>query len=154
MEDEKDNIHDLVLVSNDSELIDGTYTISLQKKIINNNSGKCDTFILKEINTQRSIGVISVMYKGGDELEYKIRNIDAFIYNVMIDESVRGNGYAGVMIKKLGSILKNKGIREAYLAVSIDNNGAITAYRKTGFEVVEEKKFIRTMKINIPYYRL
>lgn len=141
-------------VSNDSELVDGTYTVSLQRRIIKANIGKCDTFILKDKNSPKGIGILSVMYNGGNELEYRIKKIDAFIYNVMIDESVRGRGYAGVMINKLGAYLKGKGINEAYLAVSTDNQGAIRAYQKVGFETVAEKRFIRALKRNIPYYEL
>lgn len=154
LKDESDVNLDLVKVSKESELIDGTYTTGLQKKIINENVGKCETYILKDMITQNSIGIVSVMLKGGDELEYKIRDIDAFIYNVMINESVRGRGYAGVMIKKLGLALKSKNINEAYLAVSTDNPSAIRAYQKVGFEVVGEKLFMRTLKRNIPYYSI
>ena len=103
---------------------------------------------------QRSIGTVSVMYKGGNELEYRIRNVDAFIYNVKIDELFRGKGYAGIMINMLEKQLVSKGIHEAYLAVSTDNYGAIKAYKKNGFKTICEKKFVRTMRVNIPYYSL
>lgn len=141
-------------VSDDAELIAGTYSVKLQKKILNVNMGKCDTFILKENNTNDSIGILSIMYKGGDELEYKIRDIEAFIYNVMIAEAFRGKGFAGIMVKMLGVQLKKKGIREAYLAVSTDNYSAIKAYQKMGFEKIAEKKFVRTLRKNFPYYCL
>ena len=152
LRDESDVNLDLIKVSKESELIDGTYTTGLQKKLIDENIGKCETYILKDMTAPKSIGIVSVMLKGGDELEYRIRNIDAFIYNVMIDKSVRGRGYAGVMIKMLGLELKSKSINEAYLAVSTDNTSAIRAYQKVGFEVVGEKWFVRTLKRNIPYY--
>ena len=154
IEAEQNSDISLVKVNDDSELVPGTYSVNLQKRIIDANPGKCDTYILKDCETKSSIGILSVMYKGGDELEYKIRDIDAFIYNVKIDENHRGKGYAGRMIAMLGECLRAKNINEAYLSVSTDNISAIKAYKKSGFEIVAEKKFIRTMKKNIPYYSL
>lgn len=141
-------------VSDETELIAGTYSVSLQKKILDMNTGKCDTFILKENNMHNNIGILSVMYKGGDELEYKIRDIEAFIYNVKIAESFRGKGFAGIMIRMLGAQLRKRDIRESYLAVSTDNYSAIKAYSKIGFETIAERRFIRTLKRNFPYYYL
>ena len=137
-----------------SKLMEGTYSVSLQKRIIDATAGKCDVFILRDKNTQNNIETLSVMYMGGDELEYKIRKIDAFIYNVSIDKSFRGKGYAGIMIQMLGEILAEKGIGKAYLAVSTDNSSAIRAYEKAGFIKVNEKFFIRSLKRNVPYYSL
>ncbi len=153
---EKEIESDLILkkVSEYSELIDGTYSINLQVKILDTNIRKCDTFILKDNSAQNTIGTICVMYRGGNELEYKIRDAEAFIYNVMIKEFFRGKGYAGIMIQMLGVKLRKLNIKEAYLAVSIDNHSAIKAYQKTGFEIVSEKKFLRIMKRNFPYYSL
>ena len=95
------------------------------------------------------------MYKNGDELEYRIRNIDAFIFNVFINEELRGNGYCGKMIQLLVSRLKmEKSISEVYLAVSEDNLAAINAYHKIGFISVYKKRFFRVLRHNIPYHIL
>lgn len=144
----------LEIVNDYSELIDGTYSVELQRKLIENNIGKCDTFLLKECFEQEPIGICSIMYKNGDELEYKVRNIDAFIYNVRIDNAYRGKGYAKEMLKYVGMKLKSKGINDMYLAVSTDNANAIQAYTKTGFEIISEKHFMRVLRKNVPYYTI
>ena len=152
-EREFDSNDNLVLVCRGAQLIDGTYSKSLMGKIMNRNIGKYETFLLNN-SANETVGIISVMYKGGNELEYRIRNIDAFVFNVLVKENSRGRGYAGIMIEELGKHLKDRGIQEAYLAVSVDNNSAIKAYEKAGFNTVCEKKFIRVLKKNVPYHWL
>lgn len=141
-------------VSDYSSLVCGTYSVKLQKKIISENAGNCDTFLLIDKKTNATLGIISVMYNGGNELEYRIRRIDAFVYNVKIDESYQGKGYVSIMLQYLGQYLLGKGIKDVYLAVSTDNNNAIKAYSKNGFTIVDEKWFIRFLKHNYPYYSL
>lgn len=94
------------------------------------------------------------MYKGSDDLEYRIRNIDAYIFDVFVNEKYRGNGYAGEMIRRLMEYLHKKGIDSADLAVSLSNTSAIRAYEKIGFTTVKDCSFARILKINIPYHAL
>lgn len=148
------NDYELKRVDNLSELIDGTYSIELQKRIISNNEGKCETYICKDVKTNKRIGILSVMYKGGNELEYRIRKVDVFIYNLMVVQEYRGMGIAREMIEALGEIMKSKSFNEMYLAVSKDNLSAIKAYNKAGFIIESEKKFIRFIMHNIPYHIL
>lgn len=135
-----------------NEQIEGTYSKSVSQKIAGENIGKCDVFVLYQ--NEKPLGTISVMYKGGNELEYKIRNIEAFIYNVYVAPEARGKGFAGKMMQFLMSYLREKGINEAYLAVSTDNESAIRAYEKFGFCDVENKSFYRILRKNMPYHTL
>ena len=41
------NKYNLLLIKDESDLIDGTYTVSLQKRLINKNLGYCETYICK-----------------------------------------------------------------------------------------------------------
>lgn len=94
------------------------------------------------------------MYKGSDDLEYRIRNIYAYIFDVLVNEKYRGNGYADEMIRQLMEYYHKKGIESADLTVSVSNTSAIRAYEKTGFTTVKDCSFARIMKINIPYHFL
>ena len=135
------------------KMIDGPYSKHLAKMIVEKNKGKCDVF--EFCNTDNTIvGTLSVMYKGGNDIEYKIRHIDAFIYNVYTVEAYRGKGYAGDMIKLLMEYLHEMNIDKAYLAVSTNNESAIRCYRKVGFTTEYDMSFIRILRINIPYRRL
>lgn len=145
---------DLVRVTEKSEeMIDGPYSIRTAKKIVSANKGYCDVFVASDVNGHK-IGTISVMYRGGNDIEYRIRNIDAFIYNVFVDTEFRGNGYAGDMIRILMQHLYGKGINKAYLAVSTNNHKAVRAYEKVGFVTEKDLRFVRVLKINIPYWVL
>ena len=90
------------------------------------------------------------MYRGADDLEYRIRNIDSYIFDVYVNYLHRGKGYAGEMIRQLMEYLHDKGINTAYLAVSMSNSRALRAYKKTGFTTVADEKFERILKNNSP----
>ena len=132
------------------KIIAGTYSIDTAKHIIKENTGKCEAFIFRNTSDE-VVGTLSVMYKGGNELEYKIRNIDAFIYNVLTVEKFRGNGYASQMIHLVMNYLQGKSIPSTYLAVSTNNKSAIQAYEKAGFKKECSMSFIRILRVNIPY---
>ncbi len=136
------------------ELIDGTYSINLQKKVWMHNKDFCRTYILKETESQNTVGIASIMFKGGNELEYKIRNVEAFIFNVYIKPEYRGKGYAQVLLSHIQAELHHESIDSVYLAVSKDNESAISAYKKINFKVVGTKKFIRILRHNVPYYSI
>lgn len=135
-------------------MTDGTYSISLQKKIMDSNSEFCDVFVLVNTNSEK-IGTISLMYKNGNELEYRIRECDAFIYNVYIEPKYRNRGYAKKMIALLWNYLSSeKDITTIRLAVSKDNLNAIKTYQSVGFNTIESKFFVRFLRRNFPYYKI
>ena len=67
------------------------------------------------------------MHKGGNEIQYRIRNIDAFIFDAFVSESYRGKSFVGEMIKCLADKELADNIK-MYLAVRTDNHSAIKAY--------------------------
>ena len=135
------------------KMIDGTYNRETARSLLSKNKGLCDVFIFRDFN-EVIVGTVSVMYRNGNELEYKIRKVDAFIYNVLINEKYRGRGYAGEMLYLLSEYLHGKSIDKAYLAVSTNNSPAIRAYEKVGFLTEYDSSFIRILKVNIPYRQL
>ena len=135
------------------KIIDGTYNSDLAKKIVLDNKKLCEIFVFSDTD-DNIVGTLCVMYKGGNDIEYKIRNVKAFIYNVFTSEKFRGNGYAKEMICLLMQYLYDKSdgkIQRAFLAVSTNNISAIKAYKKTGFKIRKKTSFVRIMKMNIPY---
>lgn len=140
--------------TNSTCLIAGTYSIKLQMRIVKKNKSYCETYLYRDFFSDKTIGIVSIMYKGGNELEYKIRNISAFVYNVFVNPEYRGRGMAAGMLNLVGDVLRSKSIYSMWLAVSIDNYSAINAYYKAGFKIVSKKTFVRFLKINIPYYKL
>ena len=135
------------------KMIDGTYSTGTAKSLLLKNKGKCDVFIFHD-SDKNVVGTLSVMYKNGKDIEYRIRNADAFIYNVLTVPKYRGKGYAGEMLRLLSDYLHRKSIDKAYLAVSTNNISAIRAYEKVGFQTEYDLSFIRILRVNIPYRQL
>ncbi len=129
-----------------------TVRVSNLKHLLQVNGNRCEGFVFG--GTDTSIGTIWVMYRGANDLEYRIRDIAAYIFDVYINRKYRGKGYAGEMLRQLMQYLYNKGLSTAHLAVSKTNISAIRAYEKTGFTTVADKRFVRFLKINIPYHKL
>ena len=132
--------------------VGSTVTVTNLKSLVRRNGIRCEVVVLRDSGLP--IGIIWVMYRGANDLEYRIRNIDAYIFDVYIKEEYRGRGYAGEMIRLLLEYLHKRGIETAYLAVSRTNNNAIRAYKKAGFSTVRDCMFIRFLRINIPYHAL
>ncbi len=139
----------------DEELkpIGTTVTVANLRQLIKNSISLVEGFIFGE-RGGAPIGTIWIMYKGGNDIEYKIRNIDAYIFDVYVNEEHRGSGFAGKMICRVMEHLHQKGIETAYLAVALSNKSAIRAYEKVGFTTVYDKKFARVLKVNVPYHEL
>ena len=100
------------------------------------------------------IGHLFIMYKGGVEVMYKIQNIDAYLFAVRIYSEYQGNGYAPEMISWIIKELHEKGFDTIYLTVQKKNKRAIKIYEKLNFKVIDQRSFIRILKLNIPYYTL
>lgn len=109
--------------------IGATVTVSNLKRLLSKNKNLCEGFVFGETG-EYQIGTIWVMYKGADDLEYRIRDIDAYIFDVSVNDQYRGKGYAGEMIRQLIEYLHGKRIDTAHLAVAKTNKNAIRAYEK------------------------
>ena len=59
---------------------------------------------------------------------------DAYVNNVVIDESVRGKGYGKILMDALISDGLSKGIMNYTLEVRVSNTPAIRLYESLGFE--------------------
>ena len=123
-------------------------------RLIRANPHRCEGFILYN-QQDHPVGSIWVMYRGGNDLEYRIRNTEAYIFGVYVSPECRGQGWARVMIARLMRYLHyRKKIEYADLAVAYTNTSAIRAYQKAGFRKIGSKEFARFLKVNIPYHTL
>jgi ribosomal protein S18 acetylase RimI-like enzyme len=66
-----------------------------------------------------------------------------WIYGVNIEKKYRNNGYGTLILNQAIYWLKNKKIKEVLLNVAKDNEIAISLYKKSGFEIIEESRFHR-----------
>ena len=97
---------------------------------------------------------IWVICSPGEEVEYKLRNCEAFIFNVYVLEPYRGKGIASVLLDAVFRDLAEHGVESCALAVRVNNLPAIRAYEKYGFEKIAEKRFFRILGSSVPKYTL
>ena len=101
------------------------------------------------------VGYLWIMYKGGNHFQYRVRNIDSLIYQIEIFPEFRGHGACGHMMKQAFEYLQaQKNINDAYWSVRKNNKSAIRAYDKLGATQVDRKRFLRVLKVNIPYLKV
>ena len=75
-------------IAHELEPVGTTVSIGNIKRLIRRNGTKCEGFILEEMGGY-SVGTIWVLYKGSNDLEYKIRNTEAYIFDVYVNEAHR-----------------------------------------------------------------
>lgn len=142
-----------ISLENYKQCVFGSFPISFMRKYLKEQSDYAKGFLFKNADGQ-SVGYIWVMFKGGREVQYKIKNIDAFIFDVCVNKEFRRKGIASYMVSYIVNYLFERDKKKCYLAVRKENTPAINLYKKIGFNIVKSCSFIRFCKQNIPYYSL
>lgn len=104
--------------------------------------------------TDKPVGYIWVVRRGGNEMSYRVRNIDGVISCVCVFDEFRGRNIANFMLSSIVELLAMEGSKSVALGVNTDNTAAIRAYKKAGFSVVGEKKYLRVLRKNLPYHKV
>ena len=125
------------------------YSVERMKQYLR--SEPVEGFLYYTADTNEPVGCIWVMYKGGNELQYRVRHVDAFGFDFCVFPRFRGNGLIGVFIKDLLLHLKTKGIDTLYASVRRNNYSALKAYQKINMNVEKRKRFGRIRNFRIPY---
>lgn len=102
----------------------------------------------------KNIGSCWVMYKGGDEKLYRIRNHDSFIFRVQVEEQYRGMGYSKQIMHSIFTLLKKKGCTNTCLVCARKNKTANRLYESLGMNKIDGRKFIRLFNKNMPYHSI
>ena len=102
------------------------------------------------------VGFIWVMYSGGNEFQYRVRNTPAFLFDLCVFEEFRGQGICGTILSHIFNYLKNdKKLKEVQLAVRKNNHKAIRAYQKAGGIIIRSCGFLQIVrKYNLPYHKV
>lgn len=85
------------------------------------------------------------------EAQYRIENCEFFVKYVFVYEKFRGKRVASKLFEEL---FKKTGENTLTLAVRKNNISAIKAYQRLGGKSICENKFLRVLKLNIPYYKV
>ena len=124
--------------------------ITMSKYILEKNE-PIDGFMFFTQDKHEPVGCIWVMYKGGNEAQYRIRNIDAFGFYFAVFPKFRGNRYIEYFIYRLLKHIERKGINKLYASVRKNNESALRAYSRAGMKIESSKRFYRFIKWRIPY---
>ena len=130
----------------------GDFAVANMLPYLRSESKYASGLLFFEENTNVPVGYIWVIRRGGNEMSYKIRNVDGLISCVCVFSEFRGRNIANLMISRIVDILKTEGCTNVALGVNTDNTAAIRTYKKAGFEVLDEKKYLRVLRKNIPYH--
>lgn len=144
----------IITVDNVSLLKNSGFSIEIMKKYLQKQADKVKGFYFYNVSSDEIVGYLFFMVQGGNEIQYKVRTTDIFIFDVYVFEQFRGKGIAGYMISSILNDIEQYEKKKICLAVRIENESAIRAYKKMAFEVIDCKKFIRVCKINIPYHKV
>ena len=127
------------------------YKYKTMNKYIKDKKELQEGFIYFTKDTHEPVGCIWVMYKGGNEAQYRIRNIDAFGFYFAVFPKFRGNRYIEYFIYNLLKHLETKGIHSLYASVRKNNKSALRAYERAGMKIEANQKFYRIIRLHIPY---
>ena len=94
------------------------------------------------------------MYKGGNELQYRIRNVDAFGFDFCVFDKYKGNRYIELIIYEILLYLRKKNINKLYASVRTNNYAAIKAYQRMNMNIESIKRFGRIISLRIPYLKI
>lgn len=127
------------------------YNYITMSKYILEEKEPIDAFMFFTKDKHEPVGCIWVMYKGGNEAQYRIRNIDAFGFHFAVFPKFRGNRYIEYFIYRLLKHIEKKGIKKLYASVRKNNESALRAYSRSGMKIESSKRFYRFIKWRIPY---
>ena len=127
------------------------FNYNIMKKYIIDKTDPVDGFLYFDKELNQPVGCIRVMYQGGNEVQYRIRKIDAFGFYFDVFPEFRGNRYIEFFIYSMLKHLEAKGITKLYASVRKNNIAALKAYKHAGMKIEAEKKFYRFIKWRIPY---
>lgn len=140
-----------ITLQNVDECTGIAFNVNRMKSYLIHQNDKVEGFLYYTKDTNETVGCIWVMYRGGNEFQYRMRKVDAFGFDFGIRSQFRGQGYIVWMIYELLLHLKEKRIEKLYASVRTNNQSAIKAYNKAGMRIVREERFFRIVGIRVLY---
>lgn len=130
-----------------------TFSVGRMKRYLKEQSQFVEGFLARNMNTGTPAGFLWIMYPGGNEFQYRVRRVDAFLFDVYVFPEFRGKGLCGQLLYYVFDHLKENMKKTVALGVRTDNNSAIRAYQKAGGIIKSRRKYIQLChRYDIPYY--
>lgn len=130
------------------------FSVARMKEYLRTQNSYMRGYIYYSKINNNPVGCVWAAYRGANEFQYRIRNVDAFGFDFAVKNEYRGHGIVGFMIFQLLRSLQDEGIHDLYASVRKNNYAAISAYEKIGAVKVGRKRFCRLAGIRVPYPKL
>ena len=132
-----------------------SFNVSRMRRYLIEQPDKIEGYLFKEKENHNVVGFLWEMFPNGNELQYRIRKVDAFLFDVFVSENYRGKGICGHMLSYVFSCAEKSQIKLVALGVRRNNTSAIRAYLKAGGVIRRKRKFIQLFhRYNVPYYKI
>lgn len=116
---------------------------------------KVEGYMILDPITEKCISYIWVAFPESDMYCYRIRRASGYLFRLSTFPEYRRQGYGGNLMRWVSDyVLREHGVDTLTFAVKTDNTTAIHCYERVGFAVIGEKRFVRFLRRNIPYYTL
>lgn len=123
---------------------------SLWKKIQRENG-----IMMAMVDGNIPIAFGAALKRGGNGVLFRIRKADSYVGALYTYPQFRGKKVMQMFLYELLKQVEKKwDAKNTVLCVMPDNIPAQMAYQKVGFHFIGERKFLRVLKLNIPYYRI
>lgn len=130
-----------------------TFSVGRMKRYLREQSQYVEGYLARCKKSGKPAGFMWIMYPGGNEFQYRVRRVDAFIFDVYVFSEYRGRGLCGQMFQHVFELLRNNSKSVAALGVRTDNQSAIQAYQKAGGVIKSRRRYIQLChRYDIPYY--
>lgn len=144
-----------ITIKNVDDCANEVFSCGRMKRYLLEQPDYVNGFLFREAKTGKTAGFLWIMYPGGNEFQYRVRKVDAFLFDVYVSPDFRGHGLCGQMFQYVFDYLKKNGKKTVALGVRTNNPSAIKAYKKAGGVIKARKRFIQLAhRYNIPYYSI
>ena len=153
--DQKNELWEMeeISIKNINDCDNEVFSLGRMKRYLATKQNHVKGFLFRNRITTKPCGFLWIMYPEENEFQYRVRKVDAFIFDVYVSPDCRGAGLCGYMFQLLFEFLIDISKYTVALGVRTDNPSAIRAYQKAGGEIKTRRRFIQLVhRYNIPYY--
>ena len=80
--------------NNIKDCIGGSFNVDIMTAYMESQEENVEGFVFSKKESGKTVGYVWVMYRGGNEIQYRIRHIDAFIFDLCVMPEHRGQGHS------------------------------------------------------------
>ncbi|MDF7638712.1 GNAT family N-acetyltransferase [Lactobacillus sp. ESL0791] len=120
--------------------------VAIYKEVFGESRQVATNYVTQEYHDSLTISL--VLKKQGKIVGYCSIDLvkDAYFYGLFVAKKYQGRGYGSYFMQKMMELLQAKGITTFALDVELDNQRALHAYQKLGFEIKTKIVYLKEKK--------